>query len=386
MNTVPGWILLLSLLLCPMLSHAHKQSDSYLTLTVATGDARVQGQWDIALRDLDFVIGLDANADDRITWGEVKAQSAAIQAYAFKRLRLASIDKEAHGQCPIAMQQMLIDEHVDGAYAVLRFSAACPAYPRQIAVNYALLFSVDPNHRGLLDLRTPDFNQTVVLSSATPEVTLDASAKDSRQQLRSYAVEGIWHIWQGYDHILFLFTLLLPAVVVFNNGWQARASLRDSALDILRVVTAFTLAHSLTLSLAALGVVSLPSRLVESAIALTVLLGALNILFPVVRKRRWIVALIFGLVHGLGFAAVLADLGLPARGLLQALIGFNAGVEIGQLAIVALLMPVTYLVRETVFYRRLMLPAGAAVISCLAVYWIALRAFPGAFPAVIPSL
>lgn len=166
----------------------------------------------------------------------------------------------------------------------------------------------------------------------------------------------------------------------------ARASLRDSALDILRVVTAFTLAHSLTLSLAALGVVSLPSRLVESAIALTVLLGALNILFPVVRKRRWIVALIFGLVHGLGFAAVLADLGLPARGLLQALIGFNAGVEIGQLAIVALLMPVTYLVRETVFYRRLMLPAGAAVISCLAVYWIALRAFPGAFPAVIPSL
>jgi hypothetical protein len=375
MNLLLQWILTLSVLLCPLLTHAHKQSDSYLTLTVATGDANMQGQWDIALRDLDFVIGLDANADDSITWGEVKAQGAAIQAYALQRLHLESINTGARGECPISMKQLLIDKHVDGAYAVLRFSAACPAPPQQLVVNYALLFAVDPNHRGLLDLRTGDFNQTVVLSSSTPEISLHTGTKDSRQQLRSFIEEGVWHIWQGYDHILFLFTLLLPAVVIHRSGrWEARASLREGVRDILKVVTAFTVAHSVTLSLAALDVVHLPSRLVESAIALTVLLGALNILYPVVRERRWVVALIFGLVHGFGFASVLADLGLPSRGLLQALIGFNVGVEIGQLAIVATLVPVAYLIRESVLYRRLLLPAGAATISCLAIYWIGMRA------------
>lgn len=375
MNALLRWVSLLGLLLCPLLGHAHKQSDSYLTLTATTADSNLQGQWDIALRDLDFVIGLDANADDRITWGEVKAQRAAIQAYAFQRLHLESVDTGARGDCPIGAKQLLIDEHVDGAYAVLRFSAACPALPRQLIVNYSLLFSVDPNHRGLLDLRTGTFNQAAVLSSVNPTVTLGTSAKNSQQQLRSFIAEGTWHIWQGYDHILFLFTLLLPAVVLYRAGhWQARTSLRESVLDILKVVTAFTLAHSVTLSLAALGVVHVPSRLVESAIALTVLLGALNILFPIVRERRWLVALIFGLVHGLGFASVLADLGLPSRSLLQALIGFNVGVEIGQLAIVAVLMPGIYLLRESVLYRRLLLPAGAATIGCLAIYWIGVRA------------
>jgi len=371
------WVTLLALLTLPGFAQAHKQSDSYLSITLNAGSSQLQGQWDIALRDLDFVIGLDANADDRITWGEVKAQRAAIESYALGHLRLASMQGDRRDDCALQAQQMLIDEHVDGAYAVLRFSASCHAAPRQLAIDYALLFAVDPNHRGLLDLRTDSFTQAAVLSMETPSIALDARSKNPWQQLRSFVVEGIWHIWQGYDHILFLFTLLLPAVVLYRDGrWQPRASLRESSTDILKVVTAFTLAHSLTLSLAALGFVHAPSWLVESAIALTVLLGALNILFPVVRERRWLVALCFGLIHGLGFASVLADLGLQPGGLLQALVGFNIGVEIGQLGIVAVLMPASYVLRGTVFYRRLVLPGGAAAIGCLALYWIGLRAFP----------
>lgn len=371
------WATLLVLLTLPGFAQAHKQSDSYLSITLSTGSPQLQAQWDIALRDLDFVIGLDANADDRITWGEVKAQRAAIESYALGHLRIASMQGDSRDACALQAQQMLIDEHVDGAYAVLRFSASCPAAPQQLAIDYALLFAVDPNHRGLLDLRTDSFTQAAVLSMETPSIALDARSKNPWQQLRSFVVEGVWHIWQGYDHILFLFTLLLPAVVLYRDGrWQPRASLRETSTDILKVVTAFTLAHSLTLSLAALGFVHAPSRLVESAIALTVLLGALNILFPVVRERRWLVALCFGLIHGLGFASVLADLGLQPGGLLQALVGFNIGVEIGQLGIVAVLMPASYVLRRTVFYRRLVLPGGAAAIGCLALYWIGLRAFP----------
>ena len=364
-------------------AQAHKQSDSYLAIAAGPGDSQLHGQWDIALRDLDFVLGLDANADDRITWGEVKARRAAIEAYAYEHLKLTAKQGERSEACPLQPQQLLIDNHVDGAYAVLRFTSSCAVQAPQLSVEYSLLFAADPNHRGLLDLRTAGFSQAAVLSKDEPALTFDLRAKHSWQQFRSFVVEGIWHIWEGYDHILFLFTLLLPAVVLYRDGgWQARASLRDSSADILKVVTAFTLAHSLTLSLAALGVVHVPSRLVESLIALTVLLGALNILFPVVRERRWLVALCFGLVHGLGFASVLADLGLQPGGLLQALVGFNVGVEIGQLAIVAVLMPLSYLLRDTVFYRRLLLPTGATLIGFLALYWIGLRAFPALVPAL----
>jgi hypothetical protein len=195
--------------------------------------------------------------------------------------------------------------------------------------------------------------------------------------LRAFVDEGIWHILKGYDHILFLLTLLLPAVVLYRDGqWQPRESLRQALLDILKVVTAFTVAHSVTLTLAVNGLVNLPSRWVESGIALTVLLGALNNLFPIVRERRWAVAFAFGLIHGLGFASVLADLGLHGWNLALALIGFNAGVEVGQLAIVLVFIPVAYTLRETRFYRRAFMPGGAIVIGCLAAYWLTIRLAP----------
>ena len=133
--------------------------------------------------------------------------------------------------------------------------------------------------------------------------------------------QGVGNIWMGYDH-LSLLTLLLPAVVyrARTGGWTTQPSLRAAVVDVVRVVTAFTLAHSLTLVLASMGVVRFETRWVESAIALTVLLGAINILFPFVRERRWALALVFGLIHGLGFAAALGDLGLGGRNLVRNLL------------------------------------------------------------------
>ena len=118
---------------------------------------------------------------------------------------------------------------------------------------------------------------------------------------------------------------------------------------MLWVVTAFTLAHSITLTLAALRLVELPSRLVESAIAASVVLAAVNNLVPVVERRRWMVAFAFGLIHGFGFASVLAELGLPQETLVLSLLGFNLGVELGQLAIVAVFLPTAYALRNTRF-------------------------------------
>lgn len=353
---------------------AHKPSDSYLTLTVPAAGTVVDGQWDIALRDLEFAIGLDANRDGAITWGELKAARTRITDYAFSRLTLEGIGRGERNRCVAGLADLLVDEHVDGHYAVLRFHADCGLRPMQLAVRYQLLFDVDPTHRGLLDVVGYGHEQAEVLSNSTRAITLDLASPGRWRQFQDFLAEGIWHILKGYDHILFLLTLLFPAVVLYGRyGWEPRESLREAALDVLKVVTAFTLAHSFTLSLAVLGLVHLPARWVESAIAVTVLLGSLNNLRPVIASRRWAIAFAFGLVHGFGFASVLSDLGLKGTNLVLALVGFNSGVEIGQIAIVLWVLPLTFVLRHTALYRRAFMPAGAVAISVVAVYWLIAR-------------
>jgi hypothetical protein len=353
---------------------AHKPSDSYLRLDVGASGEVVRGQWDIALRDLDFALGLDANHDGAITWGELKAARGRIADYALKRLTLEAVGRGDRNPCPARLTALLVDEHVDGHYAVLRFTADCGSEPVELTVHYGLLFEVDPTHRGLLRVVGKDHEQAAVLSREIPLATVSVSAPGHWQELTAFLGEGIWHILKGYDHILFLLTLLFPAVVRYGGrGWEARESLRDASFEVLRVVTAFTLAHSLTLSLAVLGLVHLPARWVESAIALTVLLGALNNLRPVIRRRRWVVAFAFGLVHGFGFASVLADLGLHGTSLALSLLGFNSGVEIGQMLIVLMVLPLAFLSRRTLLYRRAFMPAGSVAIVLLAAFWLLAR-------------
>lgn len=369
-------ILWMSLLAWAAASHAHKPSDSYLSVSLPDQDNVLHGQWDIALRDLEHAIGLDVDGDTSITWGELKSRQSAVTDYAFSRLSLDSVEGDERSSCPIRFEQLLTDRHVDGGYAVLRFRAECPVRPTQLAVSYSLLFDVDPEHRGFLDLRADGSSQASALSMEKPSQTFDLGSPQRGQQFRSFFEEGVWHIVHGYDHVLFLFTLLLPAVVLYRNRrWEPRLSLRDAWLDVLKVVTAFTLAHSITLSAGVLGWIYVPSRIVESVIAFTVILGALNNLFPVVTQRRWLVAFVFGLVHGLGFASMLADLGLERGNLALALLGFNVGVEAGQLAIVAVLVPIAYFLRATLFYRRIFMPVGSVLIGVIAAYWFVDRAF-----------
>jgi len=370
------WRLLLALALALTSSAAlaHKPSDSYLTLTAPASGTVLEGRWDIALRDLDFALAVDANHDGAITWGELKAARQRIVAYAFSHLALSAVGRGERSACQPELTGLMVDEHVDGRYAVLRFQADCGIRPAALAVRYALLFEFDPTHRGLLEVVAGGHEQAEVLGRDSPVASLDLAAPGRWQQFRDFLEEGIWHIWKGYDHILFLLTLLFPAVVRYRaRGWEARDSLRDAALDVLKVVTAFTLAHSLTLSLAVLGLVHLPSRWVESGIAVTVLLGALNNLRPVIIQRRWAVAFAFGLVHGFGFASVLADLGLRGTNLVLALAGFNCGVETGQMAIVLAVLPLAFLLRHTWLYRRAFMPIGSAAIGVAAACWLVAR-------------
>lgn len=364
-----SFILALVFSLFSLPAHAHKPSDSYLSLRA--DQSGIHGKWDIALRDLDFAIGLDEDGNGELTWDEVRSKHADIAAYALARLKITAGDKS----CPLIARQQLIDQHSDGAYTVLMFDSTCNA--EKIKVQYQLFFDLDTQHKGLLHLvNHKDATITAIFNPEQASQEFVVAEVNQWQQFSDYIFHGIWHIWIGFDHILFLLSLLLPAVLVFNAGkWQAASGFKSAAIDVLKIVTAFTVAHSITLSLAALNVLALPSRLIESAIAASVILAALNNLFPLFQGRRWIVAFAFGLIHGFGFASVLADLGLPQSALMLALLGFNLGVEIGQLIIVAGFLPLAYLLRRHWLYQRAILQVGSGLIILIALVWFIERAF-----------
>jgi len=354
---------------------AHKPSDSYLTLRAAPGGDDVTVRWDIALRDLDYVLELDRDGNGALTWGEVRQRGDDITRYATTHLELKAGDKACNWE---SGGPMMLDKHSDGTYAVLALTGKCEGLDKGLKAKYSLLFDVDPSHRGLVQWVAPgsDSSQALVFAAESAEQSLALQPQGAWETLRQYIVEGTWHIWIGFDHILFLLSLLLPAVLVRrHNQWEPAPSLRAALIEVLKVVTAFTLAHSITLTLAALQVVSLPSRLVESTIALSVVLAALNNLRGTIERRRWLLAFIFGLIHGFGFASVLADLGLPANALVLALVGFNVGVELGQVAIVLAFVPLAFWLRTTVFYRRGVLTVGSLLVALIAAYWFVQRAF-----------
>jgi len=183
----------------------------------------------------------------------------------------------------------------------------------------------------------------------------------------------VWHIWIGLDHILFLMALVLPSVLRRESGrWQPAENFGRALVKILTIVSCFTIAHTITLSLAALGVVNVPSRLVESVIALSITLAALHNLWPVAKVNEAAIAFVFGLFHGFGFASVLGSLGLGTDHLVWSLLGFNLGVEIGQVAIIAVVFPLLFIARRWRIYT-LGFRLGSVGLVAIGLLWVAER-------------
>ena len=363
-------LLVIAWLLLSLPAWAHKPSDSYLSLSVQND--HIEGQWDIALRDLADAIGLDSDGNGQLTWGEVRNKHGEISSYALARLAL-SADRQV---CQTQVLEQLIDHHTDGAYSVLRFRANCGDLIEQLAVDYRLLFDIDAQHKGLLRLTRGGHTSTAIFSRELPTQGFSITERSRWTESMQFIHEGTWHIWLGFDHVLFLLALLLPSVLIRTEGrWQAAGDFASVCWNVVSIVTAFTMAHSLTLSLATLDIIQLPSRLVESTIAASVVLAGLGNLYPTMMSRRWMIAFGFGLIHGFGFAAVLTDLGLPHDSLLLSLVSFNIGVEIGQLAIVAAFLPLAYLIRRSWSYPRFVLTGGSLAVIAIALVWFTERAF-----------
>jgi hypothetical protein len=350
-------------------AHAHIASNGFLSLQIDR--AQVSGALELAIRDGELAVGLDQDGDGKVTWGELRASQTALQIYVQDHLHLAGAD----GQCRMGFGAVQVNERVDGRYLWLPVTAACGGMLRKLSIDYTVLDSEDPSHRGLLRLSANGATQTAVLGGGSTPRLFELDQPSPWVAFIEYLRAGIRHIWSGIDHLLFLLSLLLPAVLARRqNRWEAVPVAAPAFISIVKVVTAFTLAHSITLSLAAFDVIRLPGRLTESVIAASIIVAALNNVFPRVTEGRWRIAFAFGLLHGFGFASVLAEMGLPQGARLVSLVAFNLGVEAGQLGVVLAVMPLAYLLRSTVFYRRGVMPWGSSAIAALAMVWFVQRA------------
>ncbi|TWU04999.1 HupE/UreJ family protein [Stieleria varia] len=359
---------------------AHTTGETYVWLNVE--EDRIVGRVEINLKDLreKLDVAVPDAGEQRVEILEENREK--ILSYLQENYRIESDGVEI----PIEYTTVgLLDLPADeGIYAQFFYTTPVGAVPDLVTITNRLFIENDFIHRSLVCVeRNKKSGQVfegefgaMVFGSHNPVQELDLTHIDSLLRPRDFVWQGVLHIWIGTDHILFIVTLLLPAVLVYQEKtWRPVPNFATALWNIVRIVTIFTVAHSITLSMAALGLVSVPSRIVESVIAMSIILMALNSIWPKLRENAWLIIFVFGLFHGMGFASVMSELPFRMVHLVKVLIGFNVGVELGQLAIVCAVFPLIFLLRRTKFYVPVILKGGAAITAAIACFWFIERAF-----------
>lgn len=355
---------------------AHQMSTAYLNLQVdRAGDKDLQGRLQIRWFDVDSQVKLDSNLDGQLEWQEVLAQEAQIVQFIQDSLVLQAAQKT----CVLSMPEGLrSDNHFDEGYLSVSLWVDCKKQRLDnLTVSYTGIFDQDPEHKLIVNVTGDEAGAeknslgvaSHVLSVNQQQVNIDLASSNWFSVLSSYMYQGIVHIFIGIDHILFLVVLVLTSVLIFQNGqWKAKLDNKQVIKDTAWIITAFTLAHSITLSATALGWIAPSSRWVEFGIAISIVVTALNNLWPVVTRLSWI-TFGFGLLHGMGFASVLGELGLSQKHTLLSILAFNLGVEVGQLMILLVLLPVLFICRSKIWYAKYGLKIGSIVIGLIAINW-----------------
>ena len=383
------------LFLVPLVSYAHqpKQSLIYLRIYEDTG---IEGRFEVNANELNSVFGLDVGLHPIVE--KVRPYQDKIEAYLLKNAKFSS---ELGVYKIIFTGEMSKLNTSFGDFINFHFRLEkSENLPDTLTLEYTAFMKEDSSHRCLVAM---EYNWKAGLINNESIVALDLSEGDSKGTISltetslwkgfiAMVKQGIYHIWIGMDHILFLLALILPSVVrrrkrplaeagasetkrKFNIwGWEPVKKFKPAFMYILKIVTFFTLAHTITLSLASLNIINLPSRVVESIIAFSVGLAAFHNIRPIFKGRDWVIAFVFGLFHGFGFASVLGDLGFKGEYLSLSLVGFNVGVEIGQIVIIALIFPVLYFIRKLKLYPKLLVWLSVLLII-ISTYWFIERAF-----------
>jgi hypothetical protein len=360
-------------------SLAHSLGENYIFVNFSP-DA-IDGRFEIHFNDLAGKIGLTIDGKSAGAAAAVQAGASRVQDYIRRNF---SIGPEGGPPFDLEFTSATVLELPQGSFAQYHFRARTGPLPDRLFVHHSMLYEGDRLHRGLVVVNENaktgvSYGEDAVAMVFGPmavDQTLDLLAIPHLLGGRAMVWQGVLHIWIGIDHVLFLVALILPTVLVLGaSAWQPVPSFPRALWNLLKIVTAFTVAHSITLLLAALGILDVPSRLVESVIALSIALVALNNITGRVREGSLLVVMTLGLFHGLGFAAVMGHLPFRANDLVKAVLGFNIGVELGQMAIVAALFPVLYLLRTRPLYQPVVLKGGSALLILISGAWFVQRVF-----------
>ncbi len=405
----------------PTLS-AHSTDETYIWLNPVAD--HYSGEVQMRLPDLRKYLDLELPEDLEGATSALQGHAAVLEKYVREHFEIKTLDGEAI-QYEIIGIGVLESKTFKHFVKILYKTETFDALPEKVIVKSDMLFEFDRYSRSILcmnyssfqdeGLTKPDeskgitedgFQEGFYHTIFTPwndeqEVDL-VNVSQVPKGWQYYIWEGVRHIWIGTDHILFLVTLLLASVLLRRKSetqvvdnevegtsdsvptdavgktWVPVKGFAGAFWNILKIVTVFTVAHSITLALASLDIISLEGWIVESIIAFSIILVALNNIFPVFHDRTWIVLFTFGLFHGMGFASVMKDLPFRMGDLNQLLLSFNIGVELGQLAIVIAVFPVIFFLRKSKLYQPVFLVGGSLVICVIAAWWFCERAILGA--------
>jgi len=357
---------------CGNLAMAHQTGNSYLTVSEA--DGRLQLEIDFIVRDLGNLLQAPGQPNEPPPAPDKLLSLQSPITAAIQKSLTIEVDEQA---IPLEFLTQSVVLHNDGLYVRQRFSgSALPADAKFIVVRYEFFTQNDKLGRAFFKLvmRNDEISSVFDQASSIQRFALGETKRWSTIGL--FTKEGIRHIWEGADHLLFLLTLLLPGLMLTirvpdATGFQPSKLAAEKFA--LKVITAFTLAHSITLACSVFGWVSLPDKLIESLIALSIMVSALLNLQKRFHISHWKLAFLFGLIHGMGFANGLKELGLSSNYFLETLFAFNLGVELGQLsAVVLVALPVLLLVREAASKQRL-LKYGSIGVLLTSMVWLAQR-------------
>jgi len=362
---------------------AHHPDQSYLYLRIYKNS--IAGRFEMTAKDMNNATGL--SLPDRLTMEIIQPHLETVYAYLKSRSDFKSDTGEQYTVRFVEPTVLNLKEMED--FVRFHFELdGVKEVPENLEIRYDVLFEKDPLHRGLLII---EYNWKLgvvdnealfsnVYSPGNTQQTLSLSEASIWKGFIALVKLGIWHIWIGLDHILFIVALILPAVVrrkeddvplslsTARDGWYPVERFKPAFFYILKIITFFTIAHSITLALAALDIINLPSWLVESIIAFSIALAALHNIKPLIKGKEWLIAFGFGLFHGFGFASVLGEKGLSGDYMVLSLLGFNLGVEIGQVLIICMIFPVLFLIRRLKIYPAV-IKYGSIVLIFIAMYW-----------------
>lgn len=372
---------LVVILMLPGAAQAHSGEESYVYLDIY--DSTVEGRVEFPISDVNEVLGVQLPTEEAEAVIGASANRQVLYGYIAEHLSVGT----ASDDWPIVLGDFsVIDIGAGGSYLVTEFEIAreFSPVPRQFTVAYDGILHAKPERNALLIIGT-DWgsgtfnNEASELVRFTPGETvkaIDLGDTSFWKGVSGVIGLGVEHIKIGTDHILFILALVLPSVLVFTrpDGWKASPSFGSSLWRVLKIVTMFTVAHTITLTLGGLGIVEFPSAFVETIIALSIVLAALHNIRPLFVNREWLIAFGFGLFHGFGFAGLLSDLGLTQSRRVVSLLGFNLGIELGQAVIILLIFPSLFMLRRTRFYLPTMY-VGSAVLAAVAAAWSLERAF-----------